>query len=164
MGDRAEAVADRLDGKPHRPSARRRQHEREERRGDPRVDPRPVAQEHDRAGADRQRPQVHAIRALGVGPDLLHELDRHDVHVESQEVAELRDRDDDRDPGSEPNHDRVRDELDHVPEAGESHEHHEAARHHRRHGESVVAVRLDDPVDEDDEGAGGAADLDAAPA
>ena len=129
-----------------------------------RVDPRPVPEEHDRAGADRQRPRVHAVEAPGVGPDLLRELHGHFVHVESQQVAELGDRDDDRDAGCEPHHDRVGHELDHVPQAGEPHEDHESARHHRRHREAVVAVGLDDPVDEHDEGTGGATDLDAASA
>ncbi len=96
--------------------------------------------------------------------DLVHELRRDLFHVKAEEVPDLSHRDDERDAGGEPDGYRVRNVLDHTAQLDQAHDHEQDAGHDRGDHQAVVAVFLDDAVDDDDESAGRAADLDAAAA
>lgn len=64
--------------------------------------------------------------------DLFDEIRGHRGHIETEEIADLRHGDNDRDPAGEAYRHWVGDELDHVSEPGETHEDHESPGHHRR--------------------------------
>jgi hypothetical protein len=82
--------------------------------------------------------------------------------LQTEEVAQLRGQDDERDPGGEPNRHRIRYVLNDRPQARDAHDDQQHAGHEGRDGEPVVPEALDNAVDDDDERAGGAADLHAA--
>src|SRR5690606_37042625 len=69
--------------------------------------------------------------------------------------------DDEGDPAGEAGYDGEGDELDHRSEPREPESDQEKPRHDRRHEEAVHPVGLDDTVNDDDEGPGRPADLDA---
>jgi hypothetical protein len=66
---------------------------------------------------------------------------------------------DDRDGGGETDRHRIGDILDVGPPAHGADDHHDDAGHHRDKNQAVIAMPLDDRVNQDDECAGRAADL-----
>jgi hypothetical protein len=86
----------------------------------------------------------------------------HRSHAQAQKVLDLGGEDDDRDSACESGHDGIGDEFDRASETGETHRDQEHSGHQSADGEPVHAVLLDDSVDDHDESAGGAADLNAA--
>src|SRR6185503_18150829 len=80
---------------------------------------------------------------------------------EPQEVVDLAGRDDDRDAGGKAGDHRVRNVADDPPGAGISSDDQYDPRHDGRDDKAVIAVRRDDIEDDNDEGAGRAADLGA---
>lgn len=110
------------------------------------------------SAAGRERTHRSRIRA-----PLLDEVRGDVAHLESEQIAELRRKNDERDAGGEADRDRVRDELDDRAHAREAHDDEKDAGHEGGRREAVVAVLLHDGVHDDDEGARGPADLNAAP-
>src|SRR5205814_1807217 len=88
------------------------------------------------------------------------EVARH-RNREAEEIANLRARDEHRDPVREADDDRPRDELDRVPHARRAEYDEQRARHHRAHEQAVDAVVRDDAGHDDDERAGRPCDLEA---
>ena len=102
--------------------------------------------------------------APSVGLPLRQEVGGHGAHPEPEEVLDLGGEDDHGDPAREPGDDRVRNELDRAAEPREPHGHEQDSRQDRADRQAVEAVFFDDAVDDHDESAGGAPDLDTAPA
>ena len=95
-----------------------------------------------------------------MSPDGLHhgeELRGDLVDAQPQEVADLSEEDQHRDAVGEAHDDGLRHELDQAPEPEEAHGHEHGPRHQRADHQVGEAVTVDDAVDDDDEGAGGAA-------
>ena len=85
-------------------------------------------------------------------------------NVQSQKVFDLRGEDGEGDARGEPHHDGIGNELDHAAQAEHPEQHQEDAGHDRGHQQPRQAETLHHSVDDDDESAGGSADLHAASA
>ena len=81
---------------------------------------------------------------------------------QAEKVFDLRRRNEQGDAVGEADHDGTRDELDRLPEARGGQEHEDHAGHHCDHQQAREPVLGDDAGDDDDEGPGRTADLDAA--
>lgn len=86
------------------------------------------------------------------------------AEVEAEDVGHLRGEDGHGNTAREAHDDGIGDELDDRTQPEEPHEQEQHAAHERCHQKSRLAVLLDDAVNDDDEGAGRAANLDAAAA
>ena len=124
----------------------------------------PELHEEEARERDAERPEVHRV---DVGRDRAHlteEVSGHLLDAKPQEVLHLLQADHDGDAVGEADHDRDRNELDEAPELEETHEKEDHARAHGGDHQVAQTVLCDQAVDDDDEGARGAADLHAAAA
>ena len=118
----------------------------------------------DAAQTHQQRPPIDCVDVLGIDAPLAQEVGRNAVNLQTEEVLDLRGEDGQRDTGGKTDHDRVGDIFDDGAQVQDAHQDQECAGHEGRDHQAVHAVFLDDSEDNDDEGAGGAADLDLAAA
>jgi hypothetical protein len=79
--------------------------------------------------------------------------------LQAEEIFHLRAGDQNGDAVGEADHDGARNELDGGAHAGDAHDHQQNSGHHGAHEKSVDAMKRDDAGHDDDEGAGGSADL-----
>ena len=101
------------------------------------------------------------LRVGGQGLEAGEELGRQVVDLQAEEILDLGEEDDDGDAVGEADDDGDRDEADQLPHAGQPHGEQEDAGQHGGAHQVGVAVHGDDAIDDGDEGAGRAADLDA---
>ena len=87
------------------------------------------------------------------------EFARHMVDLQAEEIFDLRGRDQQRNAVGKSDDDGAGDELDRVSQTRESEHQQDHARHHRDHQQSVESMFGDDARHDDDESAGGSADL-----
>ena len=135
--------------------------ERDDRTGHARESLRHEQDQRERGGRDRRRRPVDRRKSLQDEGHPLEELARIPVQRESEEVLDLRRRDQQRDAVREAEHHGARDELHRLTESGEGEEQQDDAGHHRHHQQPGQAVLRDDAGDDHDERAGRSADLDA---
>ena len=83
----------------------------------------------------------------------------HLFEVQSEEILDLRTRDQNSNTIGEPDHYRTRDELHGGAETSDAHDDQQHASHHRAHEQTIDAVSGDDSSYDYDEGTSGAADL-----
>ncbi len=81
------------------------------------------------------------------------------LQPQPEEVADLRARDQHRNAVGEAHHHGARNELHRLAQSGDAHDDQHHARHHGAEEEPVNAVLRENPSDDDNERAGGAADL-----
>jgi hypothetical protein len=119
---------------------------------------------------DRQRREreddgrrVRRGKGLGVGLPFRHKIRGHGDHLESQKIPDLGGKDDDGDPGREPDGQGIRDELDDGAETEKPHAQQKDAGNQRADDESIHPMPLDNVGHEDDVGPGRPADLDLGP-
>ncbi len=120
---------------------------------------------HDREG-NRRDGDGDEIRTAEIVPDgrqLGHEIGGHG-DFEAEQILDLGGEDRNGDAGGEADDDRVGDVFDEGAEAEETKADEDEAGHDGRHQEAVIALAVDDVEDDDDEGRGRAADLEAAAA
>ena len=94
----------------------------------------------------------------------LHDVRRHVRQAEPHEVRYLPDEDQDGDAEGEADDHGIRDEFNYGAQPQHAEDDQYDPGHYGGDEQAVVAEALDNAVDDDDEGAGGAADLDAAAA
>ena len=104
-------------------------------------------------------PEVDRPEILEVDYPLPGEVARHFGGREAEQILDLRGEDRHGDTAGETDDDRVGNEFDDRPQAEESQQDQEYARHDRGDGQSLDAVLLDDAIDDHDECTCGAADL-----
>ena len=105
---------------------------------------------------------IHSVERSGVKLDLADGVGRVlGQETQPEEVRDLAKRDNDGDTGGKAHGHRVGDELDDGTELRDAENDEQNARKERRRGKTVVAVLAHDAIDNHDEGARGAANLEA---
>ena len=121
--------------------------------------PWPSEKPDDTDRADRERVGIEGLDVRAEGIQLGEEVGRQLFDLQAEQVPHLRQRDQHRDAVGEADHDRQRDVAHQHAELEQAEHEHQRAGQHRRDQQVGQAVALDDPVDDDDERAGRAADL-----
>ena len=99
-----------------------------------------------------------------VGDPFVHQGHRYALHTKSEKISDLPGKDDHGDSRREAGDHRIGDELDQRPHASDAEEDENDAGNQGADHQAVVAGGGHDAGDDDHEGAGGTADLHAAPA
>lgn len=130
--------------------------------GDARCDLGEYQDNKDGHGTKGERKEVGGGQVLETGGPFIHKMRRCFSDRQAEEVGDLGGEDNERDPAGEAHRYRIRDVFDGIAQARKAHDDENNTGHESRHGKPVVAVLLDDPEYDDDEGARRAADLHAA--
>ena len=119
------------------------------------------AENHHRNGKNGNRGGRHGERVPRPGKRLhaVKEVAGNVIHLQAEEVADLRAGDENGDSVRETNDHRPRKIFHHRAHAGDAKKHQQHASHHRARQEPVDSMFGDNPCDDHHESAGGAADL-----
>lgn len=171
LGDLRETVADGLDDigcqtavMAEHGDQQRCDKDRDQRAGNLGGDPLPKDADENGTDAEGDIIRADGVDVVVVRLDLLDEVRRHLLNVKPENIFELACKNDQRDAGGEADRDRIGDVFDDRAKAERTHEDEHNTGHKGRDGQAVISVLLDDTIDDDDEGACGAADLDPASA
>ena len=107
---------------------------------------------------------VELVEVLVVGAPFLAELGWDLGDAEAEQIVNLLGKDDDRNPAREAGRHWIGNELDRRAQSAKAHHDQHDSGDERSYGQSVVAMSRHDGENNDDERAGRAADLNAAPA
>src|SRR5690606_15565657 len=115
--------------------------------------------EEDCGEANAEGGEAYAVPALPERRELVQEIRRQMIDLKAEEVLQLAGGDDEGDAEGEAVDHRFRDELDEVSEPQGAGGQQDEPGHQRGEDEAVIAMGGDDTVNDDDESAGGPADL-----
>ncbi len=159
--DLAEPRADGLDRQVQQLRNQRRRDQGDKRPWDAPRDPRPDDDDGKRRSGDDERPRIDGIERVSVGVPFREKQGGDRCHLEAEQIADLTREDDQRDAAGEADRHWIRDELDRGTEPEQAERDQDESGHERRDDQPIDAIVLHDPGDDDDEGAGRPADLDA---
>ena len=165
LGNSPKPTPDRLDRKPEKGHQCRSQNHHNDGPGHAAGQPLwPKQDDRYRAERQRDRGPLHGPEVCTQRLQLLHEVRRHRVQIQTEEILDLGTEDQHGDSAGEPHRDRVGDEFDHRAHPRESHHQQYDARHHRTDEQIIQAIFGDDPIDNHDKRSGRSANLDPRPA
>ena len=162
LRDAAEAAADRFHGEIEQRDGHRTRDEYQHRPRHARGPALwPCKQGGEGGHAQRHGRPLHRVEVFGQGADLREKFGGQRPGLQAEKILDLRQEDQHRDAVGEADDDGQRNELDQHAQPEDAHRQQDAAGHEGADEQVRHAVLRDDAVDDDDEGAGRAADLHA---